>query len=92
MKNIFILLILSIFLFNCNKKTVKLPVNIIKGIQDTIYNNSKIWIFYESKNKDTIALLNRNNKLVNTHYIFNIDKRLKLKHLIKDLNKIQFKK
>jgi len=92
LKKIFCLLIFIFVLTSCNKKTIKLPTNTIKGIQDTIYDNSKIWFFYELKDQDTTALINKNNKLANTHYIFNIDKRLKLKHFMEDLNKIQFKK
>jgi hypothetical protein len=92
MKQFFIIIISAFLFISCNKKNLKLPLNNIKGIQDTIYNNSKIWIFFKQENQDTIALLNRNNKLVNTHYIYNIDKRLKLKHIIDKLNKIQFKK
>lgn len=92
MKKILLSGLLIIALYGCNNKSVQLPINNIKGIQDTIYNNSKIWIFFQEKNNDTIALFNKNNKLVNTHFIFNIDKRLKLKHIIDKLNKIQFKK
>ncbi len=92
MKNLILFGFFMITLFSCNPKSVQLPTNTIKGIQDTIYNNSKIWIFFQEKNTDTIALCNRNNKLINTHYIFNIDKRLRLKHIIDNVNKIQFKK
>lgn len=92
MKKIFLYLVFIFLLFSCNNKNVKIPVNNIKGIQDTIYNNSKIWIFFQQKNEDTIASLNRNNKLANTHFIYNIDKRLKLKHFKNVLNNIQLKK
>lgn len=92
MKKIFLYLVFIFLLFSCNNKNVKIPVNNIKGIQDTIYNNSKIWIFFQQKNEDTIAFLNRNNKLANTHFIYNIDKRLKLKHFKNVLNNIQLKK
>lgn len=93
MRTLFIVLISSTFLLqSCTKQSVNLPLSKIKGIQDTIYNNSKIWLFFNENNGDTIVQLNKNNKITNTHYIFNIDKRLKLKHIKDYINKIQTKK
>jgi biopolymer transport protein ExbD len=93
MKKRSIYLILFLILTqSCNTKNVKLPLNNNKGIQDTIYENSKIWIFYSIKGKDTIAVLNRKNSIANTHTIFNIDKRLTLKQIKDKVNKVQLKK
>ena len=64
----------------------------VSGIQDTIYNNSKIWLFYKLEGNDTIVEMNKNNKIANTHWIFNIDKRLTLKHILPHIKKLQEKK
>ena len=89
---IILLFTLSISLLSCNNKKVKLPAIGVRGIQDTIYNNSAIWIFYKLNGNDTIAELNRKNKIANTHWIFNIDKRLSLKHIMPHIQKMQEKK
>ena len=77
---------------SCQQKSVKLPTIGVSGIQDTIYNNSKIWIFYKLEDNDTIAELNKNNSVANTHWVFNIDKRLSLKYLIPIIQQLQAKK
>lgn len=88
--------VLMVFLLmltlGCQKKEVMLPTLGITGIQDTIYDNSKIWIFFEVEGSDTIAKLNKNNSIANTHWIFNIDKRLSLKHVIPKIQQLQVKK
>ncbi|MCF6350682.1 MAG: hypothetical protein L3J23_06575 [Flavobacteriaceae bacterium] len=89
---LFYVILLQLAIQSCDKKNVKLPLNNTKGIQDTIYDNSKIWIFYSVKAKDTIAKLNRKNSIGNTHTIYNIDKRLTLKHIKDYVTKIQSKK
>ena len=87
-----LIIALFIIIVSCKNKSVKLPVLGIHGIQDTIYNHSKIWLFYSVAGNDTIAELNKNNKITNTHLIFNIDRRLSLKHIIPAIKKIQEKK
>lgn len=84
------LLFVSLLILNvgCDKKSVKLPVLNVKGIQDTIYDNSQIWIFFQLKNKDTITKLNRNNTISTTNWIFNIDKRLSLQQVVPKLKKM----
>jgi biopolymer transport protein ExbD len=67
---------------------VQLPLIAIEGIHE-IQNHSSIWVFYEIKNQDTIAVLNKNNKLLNTHWIFNIDRRLPMKKVIPILEDLQ---
>lgn len=88
--------VLMIFLLmstlGCQKKEVILPTLGITGIQDTIYDNSKVWIFFKVVGNDTIAELNKNNSIANTHWIFNIDKRLSLKHVIPKIQQLQVKK
>jgi len=78
---VFILLIAVVTVLSCTKKSVKLPVLNVSGIQDTIYDNSQIWMFLKLQNGDTIAELNRKNSISTTNWIYNIDKRLPL-HLV----------
>ncbi len=85
--NIFILLVLIV---SCNKKEVQLPKIGEKGITD-IHNNSSIWMFFNVINNDTIAVLNKNNKIGNTHLIFNIDKRLPLREIMPKVHELQEK-
>ena len=90
---VFRVLIIVVFItLSCQQKSVQLPTLDVVGIQDTIYNNSKIWIFYNLHGNDTIAELNRNNSVANTHWIFNIDKRLSLKQVIPLIQQLQAKK
>jgi len=92
MKVLGVLFIIALITVSCQQKNVELPTLDVKGIQDTIYNNSKIWIFFHLKGNDTIAELNKNNSVANTHWIFNIDKRLSLKHIIPYIQQLQTKK
>ena len=84
---IFILLFL---VASCNKKEIQLPKIGVKGLTD-IQNNSSIWMFFNVRENDTIAILNKNNKIGNTHLIFNIDKRLPLREIMPKLHEIQEK-
>ncbi|MEN8186222.1 MAG: hypothetical protein ABFR05_03720 [Bacteroidota bacterium] len=84
----FILLLLIIS--SCSNKNVQLPKLGEKGITE-IYNTSKIWFFFNIENNDTIAVINKSNKITNTNLIFNIDKRLPLKIVIPEVYKIQEK-
>jgi len=86
------LLILIFVTLSCQQKSVQLPALDVIGIQDTVYNNSKIWMFYSLKGNDTIVELNKNNSIANTHWIFNIDKRLLLKQVVPKIQQLQAKK
>ncbi len=81
-------IIFLLFLSSCTDKNVQLPKIELEGIPQ-IHNHSSIWIFYEIKNQDTIAVLNKNNKIINTNLIFNIDKRLTMEKISPVLTKIQ---
>ncbi|QBN18188.1 hypothetical protein [Flavobacterium nackdongense] len=85
-------LVILFVLFSCgNKETVLLPksnVTIVSEVQD----HSPIYIFFITKDKDTLAEVNRNNSISSTNGIFNIDKRLPLKLVIPEVMKIQEKK
>ena len=82
------LFILLIVVLSCTKKNVKLPVLNVNGIQDTIYDNSQIWIFLKLQNGDTIAELNRRNSISTTNWIYNIDKRLPMHQVVPHLKKL----
>jgi hypothetical protein len=86
-----ILLLLLILTTGCTKKALKLPKSHVKAATEVL-NNSSIWIFFSLKDKDTIAMLNRNNSISTTNWLFNIDRRLKLKQLYKPLKKILIKR
>lgn len=92
MKVLRVLTIIVFIILSCQQKSVQLPTLDVTGIQDTIYNNSKIWIFYDLQGNDTIVELNKNNSVANTHWIYNIDKRLSLKQVIPLIQQLQAKK
>ena len=73
---------------SCNQKEVKLPVLNVSGIQDTIYDNSQIWIFLKLHENDTVAELNRKNAISSTNWIYNIDKKLTLHQIVPHLIKM----
>lgn len=88
-KKIQILILVSfIFIFSCNKKPVQLPLIDIPGLSE-IQNHSSIWIFLESVDGNMTAKLNKNNKILNTHWIFNIDRRLTMDQVIPILIEMQ---
>lgn len=79
---------LIIFVLGCQKQEVQLPIIEIAGITE-IQNHSSIWIFYDEQEGDEKAILNKNNKIINTHWIFNIDKRLTMKAVVPHLGAMQ---
>ena len=89
MKNLLYILI-PLALFSCNKKELKVPVLAVKGIQE-LQDHSQIWMFFEIKDNDTIANINRKNTISTTHWIYNIDRKLPLKAIIPSISKFQFK-
>ncbi len=86
------IILLFICFTSCNQKEVKLPLLNVSGIQDTIYDNSQIWIFYKLKNGNAIAELNRKNAISSTNWIYNIDKRLTLHQIIPHFKKMTEKR
>jgi hypothetical protein len=75
-------------LVSCDKKNVKLPLIEIDGIKE-IQNHSSIWIFYKLSEEGIEADLNKNNKLLNTHWIYNIDRRLTMDKIAPILEEMQ---
>jgi biopolymer transport protein ExbD len=90
MKNKYLIffIFLSVIILSCSKKDIQLPLIEADALSD-IYNHSSIWIFYKKDAKDTLAVLNKNNKIINTHWILNIDKRLTMKHVTPVLIELQ---
>jgi len=79
---------LFIFVLGCQKQEVQLPIIEIAGITE-IQNHSSLWIFYDKQEGQEKAKLNKNNKIINTHWIFNIDKRLTMKTVVPHLIAMQ---
>lgn len=80
-----------LFLSCGNKEDILLPksnVTIVKDVQD----HSPIYIFFRTKDKDTLAEVNRKNSIITTNWILNIDKRLPLRIVIPEVMKLQDKK
>jgi len=90
MKNIvYVFLVLA--LVSCSNKEVLLP-QVDRTIVATVEDHSPIYMFFETKEKDTLVDLNRKNSISSTNWIFNIDKRLPLKLVIPEVIKMQAKK
>ena len=73
----FSLIVLFILVSCGNKEDILLPksnTTVVKNVED----HSPIYIFYRTKEKDTLAEVNRKNSIISTNWIFNIDKRLPL--------------
>ena len=87
-KYLIFFIFLSVIILSCSKKDIQLPIINADGLSD-IYNHSSIWIFYKKEAKDTLAVLNKNNKIINTHWILNIDKRLTMKYITPVLIELQ---
>ena len=87
-RHILYFLIFVLLLVSCNNKNVQLPLIETDGIKE-IQNHSSIWIFYKRDKKGTSAVLNKNNKLLNTHWIYNIDRRLTMDKIVPILEEMQ---
>lgn len=86
----FITLFIISSLISCSQKEIKIPTLAVQGIQE-IQNHSQVWLFFDASTNDTIAKVNRKNTISTTHWIFNIDKRLSLKHIINPIKELQHK-
>jgi len=88
-KRFYLILFLNLILLSgCQKKPVQLPLIDYPGISE-IQNHSSIWIFMETVNGETLPKLNKNNKILNTHWIFNIDRRLTMSQVVPLLIEMQ---
>lgn len=90
MKKIIVALLL-LSLFSCDKKEVLLP-QLDETIVADVKDHSPIYMFFETNGKDTLIDVNRSNSISSTNWLFNIDKRLPLKLVIPEIQKLQAKK
>ena len=85
-------LIVLFALFSCgNKEDILLPkanTSIVRSVDDL----SPIYIFFRTKDKDTLAEVNRKNSIISTNWILNVDKRLPLRLAVPEIMKLQQKK
>ncbi len=85
-------LIILFILFSCgNKEDILLPKSNVTAVSD-IVDHSPIYIFFRTKEKDTLVEVNKKNEIISTNWIFNIDKRLPLQLVISEVMKLQDKK
>lgn len=77
-------------LFACNKRAVMLPQVSGSNLQKEITDYSTIYIFFDEHTG--LAQLNKNNLITSTHWVFNIDKRLSLFEVGKEIVALQEKK
>lgn len=87
-KLVFNLALLLVLISACVDQSIKLPLSDFRGIQDTIYDNSKIWVF----NEQGIAELNWSDRIGTTDWLINIDRNLSLGQVLPILDKIQEKR
>lgn len=82
---------LSLVLFSCSDKEIKLP-KAAKTIVGDVKDNSTVYLFFDAKGKDTLVEVNRKNTISSTNWLFAIDKRLPLRLVIPEVIKLQAKK
>lgn len=87
----FSLIILFLMLSCGNKEDILLPKSNVTIVSD-VKDHSPIYIFFRTKEKDTLAEVNRKNSITSTNWILNIDKRLPLRLVIPEVMKLQEKK
>ncbi len=85
---IFLPFFFTIIFVSCQKKEIKIPTSNNSGIQE-VSNFTEIWLFLNVQEKDTLLNLNDNNLITSTNWIFNTDKRFKLKMVIPTIQKFQ---
>jgi len=84
------LILLCLLFFSCAKKEIQIPLIAAEGIQE-IKNFSEVWMFFEIKDNDTLAVLNRTNTIISTNWVYNIDKKLPLKKVVPLLKEMKYK-
>ena len=86
-----ILVGLSFLFFSCSNKEVQLP-KADGTVVANVLDNSTVYLFFETKGKDTLVTVNRKNTISSTNWLFAIDKRLPLRLVIPEVIKLQAKK
>ena len=82
---------ICLILISCGKKEVLLP-QILETVVADVKDHSPIYMFFKIDKKDTLVEVNRKSSIVSTNWLFNIDKRLPLKLVIPEIQKLQAKK
>jgi hypothetical protein len=83
--------LLLISLFSCGKKEIQLP-QLGETLVADVKDHSPIYMFFETNGNDTLIDVNRSNSISSTNWLFHIDKRLPLKLVIPEIQKLQAKK
>jgi hypothetical protein len=79
-------------MISCERnKEIQLPKANFSVVTQLL-DHSPIYLFFDQKGKDTLAVLNRKNAISSTHWIFSIDKRLPLRLVIPQVQFLQTKK
>lgn len=90
MKKIIVFGILFLML-SCKNKEVLLPMaaeTVVANVKD----HSPIYFFFKTDEKDTLVEVNRKNAIGSTNWLFNIDRRLPLRKVLLEVQKLQNKK
>jgi biopolymer transport protein ExbD len=90
MKKIVVTL-LVLMLFSCGKKEIQLP-QLNETVVVDVKDHSPIYMFFKMDGNDTLIDVNRTNSISSTNWLFNIDKRLPLKLVVPEIQKLQAKK
>lgn len=81
------LLFCVLMMVSCQKE-----VQLVKAgytIDSTVVDHSPVYIFLDTKGKDTVAEVNRKSTIGTTNWVFNVDKRLPLKVVIPQIIQLQ---
>lgn len=88
----YISIIIVFLLLSCNnKENVMLPKSDISLVTE-VSDYSVVYFFFKENKKDTLITINKNNLISTTNWVFNIDKRLPIKLVIPEVEKLQTKK
>lgn len=82
-----ILLFCVLMMISCQKEVELVKAN--RTIDSTIIDHSPIYIFLDTKGKDTLAEVNRKNSIGTTNWVFHVDKRLPLNIAIPEIVSLQ---
>jgi hypothetical protein len=83
--------VLFFSMLSCGKKEIQLP-QLNESVVAEVKDHSPIYMFFKTEGNDTLIDVNRNNSISSTNWLFNIDKRLSLRLVIPQIQKLQAKK
>lgn len=85
-------ILIAFALVSCNNEEKMLLPKADKTIVKEVLDHSPVYLFFRTKNGDTLVEVNRKNTIGTTNWIFNIDKRLPLRIVMPEVIKLQAKK